>query len=250
MNVKGKYKRLRELVISDDYPKDNHVLWLKPTGDNTFIFYIFDGIDWISVMQQGGDGGGVALEDWQLEAIRKASRLKVDGSGNLFLSDNGNYKSLDSYLSDVKANITNLKNRVTSAENRIDSIVSGLDSKADKSSVPTNVGQLVNDKGYITKNDIPSVSGYATKEYVDSSVNAVGNTIPTNVSQLNNDKNYVDNKSFKTINGQSVIGSGNIEIKPGTNVIVDSDISDTSTNPIQNKAVANALNAVSSNIPT
>lgn len=250
MNVKGKYKRLRELVISDDYPKDNHVLWLKPIGDNTFIFYIFDGIDWISVMQQGGDGGGVALEDWQLEAIRKASRLKVDGSGNLFLSDNGNYKSLDSYLSDVKANITNLKNRVTSAENRIDSIGSGLDSKADKSSVPTKVGQLVNDKGYITKNDIPAVSGYATKEYVDSSVNALGNTIPTNVSQLNNDKNYVDNKSFKTINGLSVIGSGNIEINPGADVIVDSDISDTSTNPIQNKAVANALNAVSSNIPT
>ena len=250
MNVKGKYKRLRELVISDDYPKDNHVLWLKPTGDNTFIFYIFDGIDWISVMQQGGDVGGVALEGWQLEAIRKASRLKVDGSGNLFLSDNGNYKSLDSYLSDVRNNIASLNNRITNAEGRIGSIVSGLDSKADKSSIPTKVGQLVNDKGYITKNDIPAVSGYATKEYVDSSVNAVGNTIPTNVSQLNNDKNYVDNKSFKTINGQSVIGSGNIEINPGTDVIVDSDISDTSTNPIQNKAVANALNAVSSNIPT
>ena len=250
MNVKGKYKRLRELVISDDYPKDNHVLWLKPTGDNTFIFYIFDGIDWISVMQQGGDGGGVALEDWQLEAIRKASRLKVDGSGNLFLSDNGNYKSLDSYLSDVRNNIASLNNRITNAEGRISSIGSGLDSKADKSSVPTRVGQLVNDKGYITKNDIPAVSGYATKEYVDSSVNAVGNTIPTNVSQLNNDKNYVDNKSFKTINGQSVIGSGNIEINPGADVIVDSDISDTSTNPIQNKAVAAALNAVSSNIPT
>ena len=250
MNVKGKYKRLRELVISDDYPKDNHVLWLKPTGDNTFIFYIFDGIDWISVMQQGGDGGGIALEDWQLEAIRKASRLKVDGSGNLFLSDNGNYKSLDSYLSDVRNNIASLNDRITRAEGRIGSIGSGLDSKADKSSVPTKVGQLVNDKGYITKNDIPAVSGYATKEYVDSSVNAVGNTIPTNVSQLNNDKNYVDNKSFKTINGLSVIGSGNIEINPGADVIVDSDISDTSTNPIQNKAVANALNAVSSNIPT
>ena len=250
MNVKGKYKRLRELVISDDYPKDNHVLWLKPTGDNTFIFYIFDGIDWISVMQQGGDVGGVALEGWQLEAIRKASRLKVDGSGNLFLSDNGNYKSLDSYLSDVRNNIASLNNRITNAEGRISSIGSGLDSKADKSSVPTKVGQLVNDKGYITKNDIPAVSGYATKEYVDSSVNAVGNTIPTNVSQLNNDKNYVDNKSFKTINGQSVIGSGNIEINPGADVIVDSDISDTSTNPIQNKAVAAALNAVSSNIPT
>lgn len=250
MNVKGKYKRLRELVISDDYPKDNHVLWLKPTGDNTFIFYIFDGIDWISVMQQGGDGGGVALEDWQLEAIRKASRLKVDGSGNLFLSDNGNYKSLDSYLSDVRNNIASLNNRITNAEGRISSIGSGLDSKADKSSVPTKVGQLVNDKGYITRDDIPAVSGYATKEYVDSSVNAVGNTIPTNVSQLNNDKNYVDNKSFKTINGLSVIGSGNIEINPGANVIVDSDISDTSTNPIQNKAVAAALNAVSSNIPT
>lgn len=191
MNVKGKYKRLRELVISDDYPKDNHVLWLKPTGDNTFIFYIFDGIDWISVMQQGGDGGGVALEDWQLEAIRKASRLKVDGSGNLFLSDNGNYKSLDSYLSDIRNNIASLNNRITRAEGRIGSIESGLDLKADKSSVPTKVGQLVNDKGYITKNDIPAVSGYATKEYVDSSVNAVGNTIPTKVSQLSNDKGYL-----------------------------------------------------------
>lgn len=221
MNVKGKYKRLRGLVISNDYPEDNHVLWIKPAGGNTFIFYIFDGIDWIPATQQGGGGGGVALEDWQLNAIKKASRLKVDGFGNLFLSDNGNYKSLDLYLSDVRNNIASLNDRITNAEDRIGSIGSGLDLKADKSSVPTKVGQLVNDKGYITKDDVPAVSGYATKEYVDSSVDTVSKAIPTNVSQLENDKNYVDNKSFKTINGQSVIGSGDIEIKPGTDVIYD-----------------------------
>lgn len=48
---------------------------------------------------------------------------------------------------------------------------------------------------------------------------------------------------FKTINGQSIIGTGNITISGGGgSITVDSAIDATSTNPVQNKVIATALN--------
>lgn len=47
--------------------------------------------------------------------------------------------------------------------------------------------------------------------------------------------------SVKTINSQSILGSGNITIEAGSNVTVDSSLSTSSTNPVQNKVVTNAL---------
>ena len=48
---------------------------------------------------------------------------------------------------------------------------------------------------------------------------------------------------FKTINGQSIIGTGNISISGGGgSITVDSAIDATSTNPVQNKVIATALN--------
>lgn len=52
----------------------------------------------------------------------------------------------------------------------------------------------------------------------------------------------VSGTSIKTINGQSLLGSGNLEIQQGDSVVVDSALSETSENPIQNKAVTSALN--------
>lgn len=54
--------------------------------------------------------------------------------------------------------------------------------------------------------------------YTASEVGAlpVGITIPSKTSQLTNDSNFLKSADFKTINGQSIVGSGNIQIEGGS----------------------------------
>lgn len=52
----------------------------------------------------------------------------------------------------------------------------------------------------------------------------------------------VSGTSIKTINNNSLLGSGNITISSGGQVTVDSALSSTSTNPVQNKVITSALN--------
>lgn len=70
--------------------------------------------------------------------------------------------------------------------------------------VPTKVSELKNDKGYITKEDIPEVE------------------IPDNIATIEEvakkqDK-LVSGSNIKTINGQSILGNGDIVIKVGEDV--------------------------------
>lgn len=73
-----------------------------------------------------------------------------------------------------------------------------------------------------------------------------------NVSQLNTKQNIlVSGNNIKTINGQSILGSGNITIEgggSGSTIVVDDDLSDTSTNPVQNKVINAALNKKQNNV--
>lgn len=59
-----------------------------------------------------------------------------------------------------------------------------------------------------------------------------------------NPSNYqpllISGSNIKTINGQSIIGPGNINI--GSLVMIDAALSSTSTNPVQNRVITNALN--------
>ena len=139
-----------------------------------------------------------------------------------------------------------------------------LASKADASSVPTKTSQLANDSGFMTSTEVSTT--YATKAEV-----------PTKTSQLTNDSTYqtkanldtalatkadksslaskqdklVSGTNIKTINDQSILGSGNISIE-STSITVDSALSTTSENPVQNKVVTKALQtkANASDIPT
>ena len=52
----------------------------------------------------------------------------------------------------------------------------------------------------------------------------------------------VSGRNIKTINGESVLGEGNIEIQGGGTITVDSELSTTSENPVQNKVITNAIN--------
>lgn len=52
----------------------------------------------------------------------------------------------------------------------------------------------------------------------------------------------VSGTNIKTINNESILGSGNIDIQGGGSIDVDSVLSTTSENPVQNKVITNTLN--------
>ena len=105
-----------------------------------------------------------------------------------------------------------------------------------KTEIPTKVSQLNNDKNYQTAEDVNlATEGLATKAEVNSKQDTL-----------------VSGTNIKTINGNSLLVSGNIEIQGGSTIAVDSSLSTTSTNPVQNKVITEALNgkASQSDIPT
>lgn len=82
-----------------------------------------------------------------------------------------------------------------------------------------------NPDGYITSSALAS---YATTSYVDSGLSGKQATL-------------VSGTNIKTVNNQSLLGSGNIDIQGGGSITVDSALSTTSTNPVQNKVITTAL---------
>ena len=149
-----------------------------------------------------------------------------------------------------------------------------LADKADKTeipTIPTKVSAFENDKGYLTETQI--LSEYALKS-----------ELPTKVSQLSNDKGYltehqdisgkvntsdfvtyknevttklatkqdtlVSGTNVKTINNQSILGSGNITIEGGSTITIDSVMSDTSVNAVQNKVIKSYIDGKVINVPT
>lgn len=64
-------------------------------------------------------------------------------------------------------------------------------------------------------------------------------------SKLSNKQDkLISGTNIKTINGESILGSGNIEVQGGGNITVDDELSDTSTNPVQNRVIKDALNQI------
>ena len=58
----------------------------------------------------------------------------------------------------------------------------------------------------------------------------------------NKQDTLVSGTNIKTINNQSLLGSGNITIETGSDITVDSNLSTTSENPVQNKVITTELN--------
>ena len=88
-----------------------------------------------------------------------------------------------------------------------------------------------------------------------------GATCATAVSELVNDAGYISGgeldttlqSSLKTINGQSIIGSGNIEIQgggSGGSITVDSELSADSANPVQNSVITAEFQKVNAAVST
>lgn len=58
----------------------------------------------------------------------------------------------------------------------------------------------------------------------------------------------VSGENIKTVNGNSLLGGGNIEISTGGTITVDSALSTTSENPVQNKVITTTLNGKQDNL--
>ena len=77
------------------------------------------------------------------------------------------------------------------------------------------------------------VSNFYTKDEVDNEIYA---------AVSGKQETLVSGTNIKTINNTSILGSGNIDIQGGGgSVTVDSELSTTSENPVQNKVITNAL---------
>ena len=58
----------------------------------------------------------------------------------------------------------------------------------------------------------------------------------------------VSGTNIKTINNQSILGEGNISIESGTSISVDSELSTTSENPVQNKVITTKVNSLETSL--
>ena len=134
------------------------------------------------------------------------SGANVSISANSIFSYNGGYQV---YGSTYNALLTMLKGVVSSSSDTFQNIiVSGSNS----------TGSLV--LSY-------KVDNFAENSTVQSAL-------------LKKQDNLVSGTNIKTINGNSILGSGNLEI---SQITVDDALSDTSTNPVQNKVVKSALDS-------
>ena len=108
-------------------------------------------------------------------------------------------------------------------QNRV--VTQALNNKVDKVS-----GKQLSTEDFTTslKNKLVGL-----KEFDPTEIN---NEIDTLAQQVNTKQNkLVSGTSIKTINGESILGNGDIQVV--AEITVDSSVSDTSTNPIQNKAI-------------
>ena len=110
--------------------------------------------------------------------------------------------------------------------------VSNLATKAEIADMETRTHAAAT---YATKAEIPSLEGYLT-ETEASETYATKEQVSGKQDQL------VSGTNIKTVNGQSLLGNGNIDITSGGTITVDSTLSTTSENPVQNKVITNALN--------
>lgn len=120
-----------------------------------------------------------------------------------------------------------------------------------KSEIPTNLSDLNNDTGYITdytETDptIPSHVKAISETDIDNWNNKAGKSeIPDITTKQDT---LVSGTNIKTINGESILGSGNITIAVGSDITIDTEMSDTSENAVQNKVIKAYVDGLVGNI--
>ena len=148
-----------------------------------------------------------------------------------FENDSGyltEHQSLEAYAK--KTEIPTVPTKVSAFENDSGYLTEhqSLEAYAKKTEIPTKTSQLTNDSGYLTEHQ--SLEAYAKKT-----------EIPTKTSQLTNDSGYLtEHQSLEAYAKKTEIPT-----VPTT----DSELSATSTNPVQNKIIKAELDKKLESIP-
>ena len=133
----------------------------------------------------------------------------------------------------IKGDITNqidLQNELTIKVNRSElsrvATTGSFNDLLDKPTIPTKTSELENDSGFLTEhqplktinNESIVGTGNITIEGFSGDYNDLTNkpVIPTKTSELTNDSGFLTEQTLKTINGESIVGTGNIEIGGGS----------------------------------
>jgi len=98
----------------------------------------------------------------------------------------------------------------------------------------------------VNQNDEYAVSGGAVYNALQgkadaSALNNYATTSAMNTALAGKQDTLVSGTNIKTINNQSLLGSGNITIEGGSQITVDTELSSTSENPVQNKVIYAAI---------
>lgn len=121
------------------------------------------------------------------------------------------------------------------------------DDLTDKPSIPTKTSDLTNDGDgtnvFVKDNDArlsdartPLSHNHDDRYYTENETDTL-----LSIKQ----DNLVSGTNIKTINNQSILGSGDISIGGGGSVTVDDQLDNTSTNPVENRVITNALDGKS-----
>lgn len=234
-----------------------------------------------AVNSVNGQTGDVVITATSLGAITKADADTLYAAKS-DLNSKANISTVEALSTEVAANrtaTTALTTKVNEDSEKIASLDTEMDNKANSADVPTNTqfnnlaGEVANkaDKTSVytkaeadekfatnvelnhvkaelaTKADTSSlnalkseITGLATKEEL-ANYQPIGDYATT--TQLNSKQDtLVSGTNIKTVNGQSILGEGNIEISGGGTITVDTELSETSENAVQNKVITNALN--------
>ena len=157
-------------------------------------------------------------------------RVFFGGSGS---SGGGGGVVGDVVWGNIKGDITNqidLQNELTIKVNRSElsrvATTGSFNDLLDKPVIPTKTSELTNDSGFLTEhqplktinNESIVGTGNIEIEGFSGDYNDLTNkpAIPTKTSELTNDSGFLTEQTLKTINGESIVGTGNIEIGGGS----------------------------------
>ena len=153
--------------------------------------------------------------------IKTINNQSLLGEGNITI-EGGSTITVDKEMSKTSENP--VQNKVITAT---------LDNYALASDIPTKTSQLTNDSGFLSEHQ--DISGK-----LDTSV-FENYSADTDSKITDKQDALVSGTNIKTINNQSLLGEGNITIEGGGSVTVDTEMSDTSENPVQNKVITAAI---------
>ena len=234
-----------------------------------------------AVNSVNGKTGDVVITATSLGAITKADADTLYAAKS-DLNSKANISTVEALSTEVAANrtaTTALTSKVNEDSEKIASLNTEMGNKANSADVPTNTqfnnlaGEVANkadkisvytkaeaDEKYATnvelnhvkaelatKADTSSLNNYALKSEITglatkeelANYQPIGDYATT--TQLNSKQDtLVSGTNIKTVNGQSILGEGNIEISGA--ITVDTALSETSENPVQNKVITAALN--------